>query len=117
VLDGVEVPGISAALRPAGVDPSAARRLPQNRGKAFQGPMPVGKGFLLDSKEAEQLLRRTEARYRDVVRPYLIGEDIAEDPAQAPRRHIVDFGLQPLEEAMRYPAALEIVQKRVKTER
>jgi len=49
-----------------------------------------------------------------VVRPYLTGEDIAEDPAQAPRRWIIDFAQRPLEEANTFPAAMQIVRDRVK---
>ena len=114
MLDGVEVPGITAALRPLGADSSGAARLEANRGRAFQGQIPVGEGFVLTPEEAEQLVARSDADYSKVVRPYLIGEDIAEDPDQAPRRWIIDFGFMPLEEAAQYPAALEIVRERVK---
>lgn len=47
------------------------------------------------------------------MRPYLIGDDITDHPAQSPRRHIIDFAVRPLEEASKYPAALEIVRQRV----
>jgi hypothetical protein len=63
------------------------------------------------------LLARPDADYRRVVRPYLIGEDIAEDPQQRPRRWIVDFAQMLLETAMKYPAALDIVRQRVKPKR
>ena len=104
---------ITTALRPA-LGPEAATPLPANRRRAFQGPIPVGDGFILGVDEAEDLLRRSDAAYREVVRPYLIGDDITEDPAQGPRRFVIDFGLRTLEEAAFYPAALEIVRQRVK---
>lgn len=44
----------------------------------------------------------------------MIGEDIADDPGQEPRRWIIDFATMPLEEAAKWPAALEIVRERVK---
>lgn len=69
---------------------------------------------MLGPDEAERLLSLTAIDYREVVRPYLIGEDIAEDPAQRPRRYVIDFGTMPLEEALRFPAALDIVRERVK---
>jgi hypothetical protein len=47
----------------------------------------------------------------------LIGEDIADDPQQRPRRWIIDFARMSLEEAERFPAALEIVRERVKPAR
>ncbi len=115
VLDGVNVPGITAALRPEGADVSAAVRLPQNRGQAFQGPIPAdGGGFILGIEEAESLLARVDASYSEVVRPYLTSDDIGDDSAQRASRYVIDFAFRPLEEAMKFPAALEIVRERVK---
>ncbi len=116
-LDGVEVPRITPALTPVKEDVTTAAQLPQNRGRSFQGPQPVGSGFIIDTEEAEALLARPEANYREVVRPYLIGKDITEDPGQQPRRWIVDFADRSLEEAEEWPAALEIVRERVKPTR
>jgi hypothetical protein len=114
VLDGVEVAGITPALSPLGSDVTSAARLKPNAGFAFQGPIPVGKGFLLEGDEVRRLLELTDADYRKVVRPYLIGKDIAEDPRQQPRRWIIDFATRSLEEASEWPAALDIVRERVK---
>lgn len=117
LLAGTEVEGINTRLE-ASADPLvASTRLEANRGRAFQGPMPVGRGVLLSPEEAETLLSRADAPYRDVVRPFLVSDDIAEDPMQAASRYVIDFGLRPLEEAMRYPAALDILRDRVKDER
>jgi hypothetical protein len=117
LLDGRVVAGITASLRPTGGDFSAAASLPGNRGYAFQGPMPVGTGFVLSVEQAEVLLPRSDADYSVVVRPYLVGDDIAVDPRQAPRRYVIDFAVRPLEEARGWPAALEILRERVKSER
>ncbi len=114
VLDGVEVAGITPALTSLDSDVTSAAQLKPNAGFAFQGPIPVGKGFLLEDDEAHRLLEVTDADYREVVRPYLIGKDIAEDPGQRPRRWIIDFGARSLEEASEWPAALEVVRERVK---
>ncbi len=114
VLDGVEVDAISVSLLPPGTDVSTADPLPQNAGFSFQGPIPVGQGFLLDENEARQLLDLSGADYREVVRPYLIGKDIAEDSRQQPRRWIIDFATRTLEQAAEWPAALDIVRERVK---
>lgn len=51
------------------------------------------------------------------MRPYLVGDDIAKDPAQSATRWIIDFAMMTLEEAENYPAALRIVRERVKPER
>jgi hypothetical protein len=114
VLDGIEVDGISPSLVPGEADVSRALPLASNAGFAFQGPIPVGQGFLLDEEEAQALLGREEAEYRAVVRPYLVGRDIAEDPGQEPTRWIIDFGTRSLEEAEAWPAALAIVEEHVK---
>jgi hypothetical protein len=114
VLDGVAVSAITPALRAADLDVSRALRLAGNGGKAFQGPQPVGRGFVLEQEEALDLLDRGDAKYTDVVRPYLVGEDILQTPDQAPTRYIIDFGTRSLEQAIEYPAALAIVRDRVK---
>lgn len=114
ILDGVPVEGVTPALRPAGRDVSEAEPLRENRGHAFQGPIPGGAGFILDEQEAESLLARTDADYFRILRPYLVGEDIANDPAQRPTRWIIDFATMSLEDAAEYPATLEIVRQRVK---
>jgi hypothetical protein len=119
-LGALDVPdGIAADLVPAAQSTIGARPLSANRGMAFQGPIPVGDGFILSQAEAHEVLQRGEADYAAVVRPYLIGDDIAEDPAQRPRRWIIDFGTRSLdlEEAAEYPAALALVRERVKPER
>ena len=88
-----------------------------NRGRAFQGPIPVGDGFMVEEEEARSLLARSDADYSSVVRRYLVGADIAHDPHQEPTRWIIDFASMALEDAMQYPAALAIVRERVKPER
>jgi hypothetical protein len=115
LLDGIRVEGISPALTATALDVSSAASLAANRGRSFQGPIPADNGgFILSAEEAEALLALEEANYKDVVRPYLTSDDIAEDPTQAPRRFVIDFGFRPLEEAMKFPTAMEIVRKRVK---
>ncbi len=115
-LDGREVVGISTRLRESKLAIEEYEPLPENRGRSFQGPIPAG-SFYLDIDEAEMLLARPEPAYADVVRPYLIGDDITEEPQQRPRRWIIDFEMRSLEEAAAYPAALQLVRERVKPER
>lgn len=117
VLDGHVVSEISAALRSPESDVSSAIQLRANAGKCFYGPVPAGRGFVLDATQAEAFLVSADVSYRDVVRPYLGGEDIVNDPQQAPTRYIVDFGLMTLEEAMEYPEALNVARLLVKPER
>ncbi len=114
-LDGAEVPGITSSLRSsAAPDLATASRLASNVGVSFEGVKPGGSGFVITADETDALFGRSDADYSKVVRPYLIGDDIVKDPALAPRRWIIDFATMTLEEAMLYPAALEIVRERVK---
>lgn len=116
VLDGEPVEGINTRLRESKLAIEEYEVLRPNLGRSFQGPIPAG-SFYLEPDEAAEILAHDDADYAKVVRPYLIGDDITEEPEQRPRRFVVDFGFMSLEEAMRYPAALEIVRERVKPER
>jgi hypothetical protein len=113
LLDGEQVEGINTRLQESILPVEEYEKLPANAGRAFQGPIPVGP-FDLTIDEGERLLALDDADYAEVVRPYLVGDDIAKDPGQAATRFIIDFGDRKLEEAMTYPAALEIVRERVK---
>ena len=111
-LDGLAVPGITASLTIAGesmVEPLAA-----NKGRCFQGPIPVGDGFVITEETASWLLAQSDASYVDVVRPYLVSENLAERPDQGPGRWVIDFAARSLEESMKYPAALDIVRTLVR---
>ncbi|HEY8644724.1 MAG TPA: DNA methyltransferase [Gaiellaceae bacterium] len=106
MLDGRQVVSISSSLT-AGDDPRG-KRLPTNGGRAFQGFVP-GANYFADPSAAKRLLEDAP-RYGDVIRPFLSGDDIANDPEQLPSRFIVDFGLRSLEAAMEYPEALRLVE-------
>lgn len=116
-VDGQPVPGINASLQAATPGQWEPTKLTGNAARCFQGPIPIGEGFLLTEPEARTLLAREDADYSQVVRPYLTGGDLADDPEQHPSRWIIDFGLSSLEQAKKYPEALAIVRERVKPER
>lgn len=111
-LDGAPVAEISTSLTAAGA--AQAVPLAGNRGRSFQGPIPGDEGFVIDEREAFDLLKRGEADYKRVVRPYLIGKDITTEPGAQPSRWVIDFGSMKLEAAEGYPAALGLVRARVK---
>jgi hypothetical protein len=117
-LDGVEIDeAIAASLRPVSLAVERAHRLDANEGHAFYGPIPGGSGFILEPDEAEQLLDRHGESWREVIRPYLVGNDILNQPDHGPSRYIIDFGFRTLEEAAQYEEALAIVRERVKPQR
>ncbi|MBK7878891.1 MAG: restriction endonuclease [Planctomycetes bacterium] len=96
VLDACEVSGITAQLSAPGRTAGMPLALAENRVIAFQGSIPLGDGFVLDAAEAVELIAASDG-HREVVRPYLNGEDLNSRVDQSPSRWIVDFHDWPLE--------------------
>lgn len=111
-LDGRVVDGITTGLRPG---PQLPDPLPlkANEGKQFYGIVPGGP-FVIESEQASELLKLDDADYSDVVRRYVIGDDLVKSVDHAPQRWVINFGEMPLETAATYPAALEYVRQTVK---
>ena len=114
MLDGIPVEGIGSDLRDASPNAWTPQVLKANKGRCFQGPIPVGAGFIITATEAQQMLESTEADYSQVIRPYLTADDITGDSRQSPSRWIIDFAQLTLEEAGTFTQALNIVRERVK---
>lgn len=113
MLDGESVEGINTRLRESKLAIEEYESLSANLGRSFQGPIPAG-SFYLEPEEAQEILNRDDANYAEVIRPYLVGDDITEEPQQQPRRFVVDFSMRTLEAAMQFPEALRLVRERVK---
>lgn len=60
---------------------------------------------------------RDDARNAELTLPYLGGEEVNRNADQGFNRYVINFGTRTLEEAMRWPALLRIVEERVKPER
>ena len=116
ILDGAEVDGIDTALRPSTIAIADVPSLAANSGIAFQGFLPGAK-FDIDKEAARALLARDDAAYSDVVLPYLDGRDITRTVDQTPTRYTIDFAQMPLEEAMEFPAALDVLRVQAKEAR
>lgn len=116
-LDGKAAVGINSSLRDEAVGGWEPAVLTANKGRCFQGPAAVGKGFVIAEALAFALRREIAVEYGSVVRRYVNSEDITDSVDQGPRRWIIDFGSMPLEEAAKYPKALKIVRDLVKPER
>lgn len=112
-LNGRTVEGLGPDLR-AESGRWEALPLAANKARCFQGPIPVGAGFVLREDEALDLLADVDVTYRDVVRPYLTSDDILKKVGQNPGRWIIDFAQRTLEDANAYPRALHIVRERVR---
>lgn len=114
VLDGRPVTGIKSTLEEGDLRPPA-QTLKGNAGRQHAGvvPNPTDE-FCVDADTAKELLARNDADYSKVVQPYLTGDDILQTVDQSPTRWIINFRSWPLEVAMQYPLALDLVRKRVK---
>ena len=103
-------------------------RLAANGSISFIGSYVLGMGFTMQPEAAKQLLAE-DPRNRDVIFPYLNGDDLNSTPDQSPTRWVINFRDWPLSRstapigysgpvASDYPACLEeIVEERVKPER
>lgn len=111
-LDGVPVEDITTSLKPEVT--RIAHRLEANANKCFQGFNLVGTGFLVTPEQAQDLLDDPTVDYSKVLFPFINGEDLARRPLQDSDRWVIDFADWPLDEAMRYPRALDVVREHVK---
>ncbi len=103
-LGGTLVERISAYLVKGDYDDSPSR-LAETEGKAFTGSKIYGNGFTFDDSDSKGLasslseMKRLVERDRNnsqVIKPYLGGEEVNNDPTHAHRRFVIDFGDMPL---------------------
>ena len=107
MLDGREVDAVTAFLSHSGGhdDPE---RLEANAGKSFQGSIVLGMGFTFDDTdkkgiathlvEMERLIAENP-RNRDVIFPYIGGEEVNSSPTHAHHRYVINFRDWPLRRA------------------
>ncbi|MEH3037547.1 MAG: N-6 DNA methylase [Sphingomonas adhaesiva] len=122
-LDDRPVRRISAYLMEGDLDASPAT-LRENAGKVFEGTKVYGAGFLFrDDKPStaahtldamRRLLERAPPAHA-VIRPFLGGEEVYNDPRHRPFRHAIDLTGYALEEATRlFPDVVEVLRTSVK---
>ena len=102
-LDGRSVSTITAFLFHAGEhdDPS---RLKTNAGLSFQGSIVLGMGFTFDDTkdvstplaEMERLIQE-DTNNRDVIYPYIGGQEVNASPTSEPHRYVINFWDYPLQ--------------------
>jgi hypothetical protein len=116
VLDDKVTNGITAFLTQPGGASGNPHRLKANENKSFQGSIVLGMGFVLTPEEAQRLIAKNP-KNKDVLYPYLNGEDLNSRPDQSPSRWVINFFDWPIERAMEYPDCLRIIEDKVKPER
>ncbi len=129
ILDEKPVDGITAFLTNPGKTSGNPNQLAANQNKSFQGSIVLGMGFVLTPEEAQVLIEK-DAKNKEVLFPYLNGQDLNTNPDQSPSRWVINFKDWPLDAehddpknpkgrpyASDYPDCLAIVEEKVKPER
>ena len=114
-LDGEPVVAINVNLT-GGVDVTSAKRLTENLGLAFQGPVKVG-AFDIPSSLAQEMLEKPNPHNESnssVLSPWLNGKDITGRPRGM---WIIDFGILTREEAALFEAPFEYVNSQIRPTR
>ncbi|GAB1488614.1 N-6 DNA methylase [Opitutaceae bacterium] len=126
VLDGKQVPIITAYLLPTGGHDNPTV-LAENAGKSFQGAVVVGMGFTFDDSDSKgvasplalmkDLIAKNE-RNQECIFPYIGGEEVYANPEHHHHRYVINFGeLSEAEARARYPDLMRIVEEKVRPER
>jgi hypothetical protein len=123
ILDGREVPQISAFLFHAGGSENPAVLL-ANANKGCVGSYVLGMGFTFDDSNPEatpiaEMHRLIEKNPKNAERifPYIGGEEVNSSPTHAYHRYVINFGEMSEAEAREYPDLMQIVEEKVKPQR
>ena len=110
-LDGLPVSVISGDLEPEDFQ-IAPFRLESNAALCAVGSYVLGSGFILSEQEALNLIQR-DSRNREVVFPYIGGDDINSNWRVTASRWIINFFDWSEEKARSYPECFQILSERV----
>jgi hypothetical protein len=114
VADGIPAEQISTLLEPGqDIDP---HRLLENTRCAFIGCNVLGMGFTLDPAEAERWIDE-DPRYKEVLFPFINGEDLNSLPDLTAPRWVIDFNDRSEADAANYALPYEQVRALVKPQR
>jgi hypothetical protein len=116
MADGVAVAYIGPSLDPGSRVSGSPERLAANAGISFIGSYVLGLGFTMQPEQAKELLRR-DTRNRDVLFPYINGQDLNSSPNCSASRWVINFHNWSLETAKTYPDPYAQVLRLVKPER
>ncbi|MDF5755556.1 hypothetical protein P3X83_23410 [Spongiactinospora sp. TRM90649] len=111
--DGQEVPAITSSLDPEGRMDGLPFRLAANADQSFIGSYVLGLGFTMSPAEAERWIER-DPRNREVLYPYLNGEDLNSRPDCSGRRWVINFHDWSMARAKSYADLFAITEREVK---
>jgi hypothetical protein len=121
ILNGRSVDRITAFLFHRGRDDAPAA-LRANERRASCGSQIMGAGFVFEERptqgssslaELAALIAKDPAN-REVINPFMGGEEFNSSPTLSPSRRIINFGQMTYEEARGWPDVLAIVEAKVK---
>ena len=115
ILDGKEVSTITPYLDNQETIGNPYK-LKQNDGKSYNGSIVLGKGFILEPEIAKKIINKNPNN-KDVLFPYLNGEDLNNSPTQSPSRWVINFFDWDENKAKTYYDCYQIVEELVKPER
>ncbi len=115
-LDGELVQAITPQLEIPGRASGNPHRLAANAERSFQGSIVLGMGFVLEPHEAHRLIDQ-DPKNRDVLFPYLNGEDLNSRFDQSPSRWVINFFDRSEEQCREYPDCWDIIERKVRPER
>ena len=112
-----EVESINSALSLA-IDLTSAKALSTNANSqaCFQGQTHGHKAFLLPKREAEKILQ-SDKKYKDVLFPYLIANDLLGNYGSTPKRYVIDFRKHDVFSAQKYSTLFELTEAAVLPDR
>jgi len=92
---------INSSLSLSNVADAKTLNVNKNSECCYQGQTHGHKGFLLNRSEAEELLF-AQNWYKDVLHPYLTGEELLGNKYSQPERYVIDFRGKDVFEAQKY---------------
>ncbi len=114
-LDSKNVLRINSSLQ-AEIDVSQAVKLKANLNLCFTGVTPIGKGFIVSLSQVEEWNKVNKNNHK-VIRPFLEGNDLVDNPYAGLENWIIDFNDMTIEEASEYIQPFQWVKSKVKPER
>ncbi|MDM8556735.1 hypothetical protein QUF75_18570 [Desulfococcaceae bacterium HSG7] len=112
MLDGKKISHINSFLENSTMTFNPFR-LNSNKGICFKGSEPAI-GFMISKNEAKELIDKSKIN-REVIYPYLNGDDLNSEVTQLPTRYVINFFDWSIEKAQKYKGPFNIVKQRVKT--
>ena len=108
---------ISSSLT-AGTDVASAAQLNCNKEPkcVFQGQTHGHEGFLLPASTAEKLIAK-EPKLTQVLKPFLIGDELLSNVGDEPSRYVIDFTGLDVQAASAYRELFSLVEKHVLPDR